>query len=141
MKNGGVIRFCAICIVCISVVFYNGERFIFRDTEKTQTASKTEDFFYNETVILTEKEPEKEIEEKAPEQTVSKEEKTEVSQNVSASAVKGKVISKYISPYSAPLSYNKVYMKNSTSFDINIKKLLNDPLSFKIKKTDTPKPL
>lgn len=59
----------------------------------------------------------------------------------STEAVKGNVIEKYISPYTAKLSYDKVYMKNSTSLSINIKNLLNSKLSFKIEKNQKPQVL
>ena len=66
---------------------------------------------------------------------------TNSSSQVSATAVKGKIITKYISPYSAPLSYNKVYMKNSTDLNVNIKNLLEAPLKFKIQKSGSPQVL
>lgn len=49
----------------------------------------------------------------------------------SAKDIKGKILEKYISPYNAPVSYNKVYLKNSSGAEINIKKLLEADLSFK----------
>ena len=80
------------------------------------------------------------------EQTEVAESKPEEQNNTSSAkasteAVKGKVIERYISPYSAPLSYNGVYLKNNTSLDIDIKKLLNESLSFKITETDKPQVL
>lgn len=66
---------------------------------------------------------------------------TNSSSQVSATAVRGKIITKYISPYSAPQSYNKVYMKNSTDLNVNIKTLLEAPLKFKIQKSGSPQVL
>ncbi len=54
---------------------------------------------------------------------------------------KGKILSQYISPYKAGLSYDKVYLKNSTQEKIDIKKLLQSDLSFKIQKNSQPQVL
>ncbi len=86
-----------------------------------------------ESVTVTEEKPEKEPQ--------TEEIKTNASVQASSAAVKGKIIEKYISPYSAPMSYNNVYMKNSTPLNIDIKKLLNSKLNFKIQKNEQPQVL
>lgn len=63
------------------------------------------------------------------------------SAQASAAAIKGKIITRYISPYTAPLSYDSVYLKNSTSLDINLKTLLNQKLKFKIEQNSEPQVL
>ena len=145
MKNGGIIRFLLVCVICFAVVFYNGARFIsFPFIKEEKNILKTENFFYDDTIPLLNTEQNEDIKEEKKEtqsETVQSEKKEETSEQVSASAVKGKIISQYISPYNAPLSYSKVYMKNSTDLDVNIKKLLSDPLSFKIEKSSKPQVL
>ncbi len=64
--------------------------------------------------------------------SVSKKENSSV--ETSVSAIKGKIVTRYISPYSAPQSYNSVYLKNSSNRDINIKKFLDQMLTYKIEK-------
>ncbi|MBR6533897.1 MAG: stage II sporulation protein P [Clostridia bacterium] len=59
----------------------------------------------------------------------------------SAAAIKGKITTRYISPYTAPLSYDSVYLKNSTSLDIDLKALLNQKLKFKIAENSEPQVL
>ncbi len=44
----------------------------------------------------------------------------------------GGITAKFISPYTAVTKYNKVYLKNNTGTDINIKSLLEKKLSFKL---------
>ncbi len=63
------------------------------------------------------------------------------SAEASAAAIKGKITTRYISPYTAPLSYDSVYLKNSTSFDIDLKTLLNQKLKFKIAENSEPQVL
>ena len=60
---------------------------------------------------------------------------------VATGAVKGNIISKYISPYNASLSYDSIYVKNNTSLSPNLKKLLSQDLTFKIKQTNEPQVL
>lgn len=145
MKNGGIIRFLTVCIVCFSVIFYNTARvFEIKSKNFKKNVSSDEFSFFEDTLDISA--PEKTEPEKTEEsaETVEKQEtekKTETSKEVSASAVKGKILSQYISPYSAPMSYNKVYMKNSTDLKVDIKKLLSSPLSFKVEKNSKPQVL
>ena len=53
----------------------------------------------------------------------------------------GKIIPEFLSPYTANTSYNKVYLKNSTGTNINIKELLESKLSFNIEATSAPQVL
>lgn len=147
MRKQGIINTILIFTVCYGVLFYNIGSFINFSvlrvsasdkgsaiTESLSTSSapaanstETED----STSSLSEDKPESE-------ETVSM---PSTSVPVSAEAIKGKIISKYISPYAAPLSYDKVYVKNSTNADVNIKNLLEAKLSFKIIKNSEPQVL
>ncbi len=94
-------------------------------------------------------------EQKNEESSVSKVEESQVSTNtdtntstelsesvpVSAEAVKGKIITRYISPYAAPQSYNGVYLKNSSGIEIDLKKIVNQKIKFKIQKNKEPQVL
>lgn len=74
-------------------------------------------------------------------QNTNSETKETASTEASAAAIKGKITTRYISPYTAPLSYDSVYLKNSTSLDINLKTLLNQKLKFKIEQNSQPQVL
>ena len=141
MRKGAVIRFCAACVICITVLLYNisgiFEReevnFSFPQNNFVLSAEEKEE----ETEKVTEKVPEK-----APSTSTSSNKettasKTEESVETSAKAIKGKILSQYISPYKATTSYNNVYLKNSTGLKIDLKQLLNSNVSFKIKKKVT----
>ena len=134
-KNSGIARLMCVFTVCIVLISYNAYSICFKgkkaEAEVLQIPANGvfsfEDDEENETVIS--------------EETVSSEESGE---NIPAStdgSVKGKIISRYISPYNAPLSYDGVYMKNSTDLAVNIKELLESPLTFNIKKEDSPQVL
>ena len=141
MRNSNIIRVFSAILICFSVIVYNGldvislysttpdtkqEVFIDYEEEKTEKENSTET---NKTVKTEEKTEEKE-------KTENKKEAVSAAANV-----KGKIAEKYVSPYSASLSYDKVYIKNSTGLEINIKSLLNSELSFKVKKNDSPQVL
>ena len=137
MQKSAYVRICISTVVCFSILLYNfcinlkpfyteglkvlipasGGAAEIADT----TQEKTEAVSSNET--KTEAETENKTETKAESATQSVE--------TSAKDVKGKILEKYISPYNAPSSYNKVYLKNSSGAEINIKKLLEADLSFK----------
>ena len=53
----------------------------------------------------------------------------------------GKIISEFLSPYGANTSYGNVFIKNSTSANIDIAALLNKNLGYKIKKNSDPQVL
>ncbi len=131
MRIGGIIRFLTACAICLSVFFFNAA-----DIFSAEKAVLTEE---KEEVVVEKEEVKEEIKE------IEIEEKEEIKETasvaVSAGAVKGKIIEKYISPYNAPQSYNNVYMKNSSGLSVDIKKLLNASLSFKIAKSDEPQVL
>ena len=75
--------------------------------------------------------------------TVSKEKVG--SQKAVTAASKGKVLGKIstevLSPYTANLSYGKIYIKNQTGVNVNIKEELKKPITFKINKTKEPEVL
>lgn len=146
MRKGGILRFISACIICLTVLFYNGARFVSSGFEVSEeTPADIPSFIYEDS--SSELKEQSKTESKTQE-TAEKNEPKPENQSASAEskpaateAVKGKVITQYISPYSAPLSYSNVYMKNSTSLDINIKTLLSQSLGFKIKKNDEPQVL
>lgn len=125
MKKRAVLRLFIVFFVCFTVIIYNVNNGLNRlavTEEKEPLKAELNPIFEAETYeILQEKETVKE--EKSKEQNNS-------STAVSAEAYKGKIIEKYISPYLAPLSYDSTYMKNSTDHNIDIKSLLQAPLSF-----------
>jgi len=137
MQKSGIFRFLSVCAISFLVVFYN--------LLGVLNSSKTESF-----VIVSQKEEKEETtpqetqnEEAKPQETQKEEQqaKEEKTQEVSAEAVKGKIIEKYISPYTASLNYDGVYIKNSTSLDINIKKIMGENVNLKIKKNSEPQVL
>lgn len=138
MQKFAYLRLITALLICFSVIAFKiGDFFVPIEssavTEKTEEKpQKTE---RNETVSKPEKEEalESKTEETFEKPTESSKTENSSSKAVSAKDVKGNIIEKYISPYSAPQSYNKVYMKNSTGVSVDIKKLLQSPLKFKIK--------
>lgn len=137
-KNGGLIRYISVCFLCLLIYasgIYKG--FVNADFSAVEKPQKTEKTQQTEEIkTQVEIKPSEEKKEEKKEETVSS------SAPASASEVyKGKVISRYVSPYTSKLCYGKVYMKNSTGLDIDIKKLLNSKISFKIKKNDEPQVL
>lgn len=63
-------------------------------------------------------------------------------QSVNASGnVLGKIKEQFMSPYKAALSYNKVYIRNKTSHNINLKSELEQKLKFTINKNEGPQVL
>lgn len=70
------------------------------------------------------------------------EEKKEVAVPVAAvGEAKGKIISEFLSPYNAGNNYGKVYLKNSTGVNIDIKGLLESKCAFNLTKTSEPQVL
>lgn len=134
-KNWGIARLVCVFSVCIALIGYNAYSFCFkgRKAQISVTEISAEDFAYFD-------EDEETAEVTSEEATPSQEDAGSAAASTDGS-VKGKIISKYISPYSAPLSYGGVYMKNSTDLTVNIKELLESPLTFKIAKEDSPQVL
>lgn len=147
MQKGAYLRLLAIFMISISVITLNSLNIIKKKISNLETPNqKNFEIFkdFNAKPDIFEQKTEKTeapAEQKTETEQNSSEQKTTSSAQASTAAVKGKVISKYISPYQAPLSYNSVYMKNSTTLDIDIKKLLSDKLSFKITETKEPQVL
>lgn len=124
--------------VAILLIFYNINReniFTKEYSSIGQTEAKISFFDDSSEVFTAEKEEEKTIE-----KTIEKE-KEPTAKEVSAKDVKGKVIEQYISPYTAKYSYDKVYLKNNTNLNINIKSFLESELKISLKKTDSPQVL
>ena len=137
-NNGGFIRYITVCFICL-LIYVTG---IYKGFENAKISTANPKFAEIEeqqaekiTTQVEIKQTEEKKEEKGEEKSTS---------SVAASTpevYKGRVISRYISPYTAKLCYGKVYMKNSTGLDIDIKKLLNSKISFKINKNDEPQVL
>ncbi len=99
--------------------------------------TETKITFFDDSIEVFESE---ETEEKKEEKKIEKEVEKEAVE-VAAKDVKGKVIEQYISPYTAKNSYDKVYLKNNTNLNINIKKLLEAKLNLSLTKTSSPQVL
>ena len=134
-KNSSVARLVCVFAVCISLISYNAYSFCFKGREVKANALQIP---ANDAFSPGEEE---ETETVISEEAVSAEKDEESAPASTEGSVKGKVISRYISPYNAGLSYNGVYMKNSTDLEVNIKELLESPLTFKILKDDSPQVL
>ena len=151
MQNIAYVRLICALVICFSVVLYNIKD-IFVPIEKEEIIKENTSILENSTGVEEKTESEEvkaeDVVESKEESTSSKtnssnQSKTEKTESleVSAKDVKGKIVEKYISPYSATSSYNKVYIKNSTGLNINIKNLLEAPLSFEIYKNEEPQVL
>ena len=134
-KNASVVRLVCVFTVCIALISYNIYSFCCkgRAAKITPLQAPTDGTAYIEKEEKTE-----EIKSEEAETSEQIEESTPASTDGS---VKGKVISRYISPYNAGLSYNGVYLKNSTDLTVDIKALLESPLTFKISKDGSPQVL
>ncbi len=143
MKNGAVLRFVTVCVICVCVIFYNISTNF--DFFEVTAAPKVLNSVYIPSNRYEEIE-EKEKEENKTESTPTKKEepkKETATESVAASvgAIKGKIQTRYISPYNSKLVYDKVYMKNNTNLKIDIKSLLNEKINFKIEKEKGPQVL
>ena len=134
-KNASVVRLVCVFTVCIALISYNIYSFCCkgRAAKITPLQAPTDG-----TAYLEKEEKTEEIKSEEAETSEQIEESTPASTDGS---VKGKVISRYISPYNAGLSYNGVYLKNSTDLTVDIKALLESPLTFKISKDGSPQVL
>lgn len=142
MKNGAILRFVTVCVVCSVILVYN-----FSNLFGLLNTPQNEQILTTAKIPATEKK-EKKVQEKEQKKESSTTQKTEIktesnlqSVPVSAGAIKGKIQTRYISPYNAPKSYDKVYFKNNTSLEIDIKKLLEERLKFKIEENGNPQVL
>ena len=135
--NSGIIRLVTVFAVAVALIGYNAYSFCFRGAEEIISPQFTVSEEETDIDIISETENKKNVQ--APEEETPN--KTESVAANTEGAVKGKIISRYISPYNAGLSYNKVYLKNSTDLEINIKELLEAPLGFKIEYSDSPQVL
>ncbi len=141
MHNGyGIARLIICYVLCFFFLcyFFTGSVNIISKLNPTfpDTFSKTE-----ETSSQKEEISEEIKSEATKTEEISSERGETSSKEVSAEAIKGKIITRYISPYNASLSYEDVYLKNSTSLEINLKTLLNQQLTFKIAENSQPQVL
>ena len=135
--NSGILRLVTVFAVAVALIGYNAYSLCFRGEVEISAPEFTVSQEETDIDIITETENKESVQASA-EETPNKTES--VAANTEG-AVKGKIISRYISPYNAGLSYNKVYLKNSTDLEINIKELLEAPLGFKIEYSDSPQVL
>ena len=134
-KNASVVRLVCVFTVCIALISYNIYSFCCKGRAAKITPLQAPS---DGTAYLEKEEKTEEIKSEEAETSEQIEESTPASTDGS---VKGKVISRYISPYNAGLSYNGVYLKNSTDLTVDIKALLESPLTFKISKDGGPQVL
>lgn len=144
MQRSSIIRLLISLLVSFSVIFYNfiniinpvnlqESSFLIPANDIILKPEKTEK--PQEEKIAETKEPETKVEENTTSQAVS-------SLPVSAEDIAGKIIKKYISPYNASSSYDKVYVKNNTGVNVDIKALTEGKLGFKIENnSDNPQVL
>lgn len=139
-EKNGIIRLLTCYIICASIIILEFLTFLGKNNETKENQFIA---YFSADSVLSDSQEKMSSETEKPQETAKEENLSTNSSatQVSAEAVKGKIIERYISPYTAPLSYNNVYMKNSTEADIDIKSLLNSPLSFKIEKNDQPQVL
>ncbi len=134
-KNASVVRLVCVFTVCIALISYNIYSFCCKGRAAKITPLQAPS---DGTAYIEKEEKTEEIKSEEAETAEQIEESTPASTDGS---VKGKVISRYISPYNAGLSYNGVYLKNSTDLTVDIKALLESPLTFKISKDGSPQVL
>ena len=136
MKSGGIIRFFVCCILGFSILVYNSVNILGYSPQKEKNQPLTEITFFDDSFNFEEKL-------QISQNTVNAQntQNTQTFVEVATGAVKGNIISKYISPYNASLSYDSIYVKNNTSLSPNLKKLLSQDLTFKIKQTNEPQVL
>ena len=125
---------------CFCICFYSFYSFISGGEIKTSTNVA---FFEPQTNFSSSQEelPSTQKEDEQTQSTPSQSEYIKGTISASTEAVKGKVITRYISPYLAPLSYDKIYIKNNTPLDINIKTLVGEKIGFKINENNSPQVL
>ena len=147
MQGKGIIRFSAAAVLCITVLLYNTFDYINIFLPSGKNTDNPSLIFFDDTLRETEEKEETIKEENTQqttqntEQTSSQEVSSEKSVETLTGAVKGKIISGYVSPYTAPISYNKVYMKNSTSASVDIKSMLEGKIGFSIEENSQPQVL
>ncbi len=147
MQGKGIIRFSAAAVLCITVLLYNTFDYINIFLTSGKNTDNPSLIFFDDTLRETEEKEETIKEENTQqisqntEQTSSQEVSSEKAVETLTGAVKGKIISGYVSPYTAPISYNKVYMKNSTSASVDIKSMLEGKIGFSIEENSQPQVL
>ncbi len=142
MKNGAVLRFITVCVICVWVIFYNiFTNFNFFEVTAAPKVLNSVHIPSNGYEEIEQKEEKTETENTPTKKEEPKKETSTESVAASAGAIKGKIQTRYISPYNSKLVYDKVYMKNNTNLKIDIKSLLNEKINFKIEKEKGPQVL
>ncbi len=137
----GILRLLGCYFACGLIIIFAFFNFLNKNTVNISQSQETP-YFSADSIFVPNEDDVASAQEK-PQETPKEENITVNSEStpVSAEAVKGKIIKRYISPYSAPQSFDKVYMKNSTGTDVDIKSLLNSSLKYKINKNSDPQVL
>lgn len=146
MKDtGGIIRFCVCAVCCAATLIYNTYGHIFISSSENLPISnisietpKSSNYTVLSGVSIMGNEENTQTTATEPNTPSAQSEIVAVS---GSGEVKGEIIEKFISPYTAKDSYNNVYLKNSTNLTVDIKKLLDAKLGFKIEKTEAPQVL
>lgn len=147
-KNSGIFRLLSVFLISIIIIGYNVCNAVRTANNASQDvfASLPQNSDVNESEAQTSENPQdnkNKTESSVSADSSSNTEKTDSSNASSAPAaakgtVKGKIISSYISPYNASVSYGKVYVKNSSGLNIDIKSMLNEKLYFNTGKSSEP---
>lgn len=144
MQNkSGIARLVGVFLICTVLLGYNIYGMVLNDTVESVAATtpQVSDISAESEVETPEPETKSEpIQDSTPASSAEQSGGESVAASTSGN-VKGKIISNFISPYKAGLSYDKVFVKNSSGLEIDIKSFLEAPLSFKIQKSDAPEVL
>lgn len=143
-EHGAVFRLIFSVVFCLSVLGYNGYSALFENTAPTSLLPAAA--WHNSTdhtAVETVSESAQNTPESQPlsSQTPTVTVDPKVLETAANGSVKGKVLERFITPYTAPLSYDSVYLKNSTSKEIDIAALLRENLPYKIERSTTPQVL
>lgn len=143
-ERGAVFRLVFSVVLCLTVLGYNGYMSLFENTAPTPLLPAAA--WHNSagtTNSETPSEPAQSTVENKPtsatQQSVTVD--PQVLEAAAKGSAKGKVLERFITPYTAPLSYDSVYLKNSTTKEIDIASLLREDLPYKIEKSTTPQVL
>ncbi len=143
-ERGAVFRLVFSVVLCLTVLGYNGYMSLFENTAPTPLLPAAA--WHNSTGTVnseTASEPAQSTVENKPTsatpQSVTVD--PQVLEAAAKGSAKGKVLERFITPYTAPLSYDSVYLKNSTTKEIDIASLLREDLPYKIEKSTTPQVL
>ena len=138
-QKNGRLRIFGIFLAAIFVIGYQASAVFGQTADITQAAPQTVPY----QMEASKPDPVKNKEEKGEtgEEKTTKDKEENAEPAATDGSVKGRVISRYISPYSASVSFDGVYLKNNTDLAVDLNALLNEPLSFSVKKDGAPQVL